>query len=98
MAKFNPLMIRYFGADRNRYHVIQQQGGMFWTGDFDNSGIADFADLGILLNNYNQHAPAAAVPVPEPGTLALATFGLLGALGLLIAARRKRFRIEPPAH
>ena len=57
--------------------------------DANGDGFVDFTDLGILLNNYNKIAPvlATAAPVPEPSTLALAA---LGALGLLIAARRKR--------
>ena len=64
------------------------QPGTYRDGDFDHSGTVDFIDLGILLNNFNESAPvfSSAAAVPEPSTLALAA---LGAIGLLIAARRK---------
>ena len=71
----------------NNYNDSGFSGVAQWNaGDFNDDHIADFADLGILLNNYNQTAPAliATAPGPEPGTLAL---GALGALGLLLAAR-----------
>ena len=89
-----------FPGDANGDHVVDftdlgillnnySQAGTFATGDFNNSGNVDFTDLGILLNNYNQTAPvfSPAAAVPEPNTLVLAG---IGAIGLIVATRRKR--------
>jgi len=33
MRNVNTVLIRYFGADWNRYHCLQRGDGMFWTGE-----------------------------------------------------------------
>ena len=72
------------------------QPGTFAAGDFNRSSTVDFTDLGILLNNYNQSAPTSAsvAAVPEPSSLLLVC---CAALGLIVAARRKRARIKSVA-
>ena len=67
------------------------------SGDFNNDGVVDVADLGLLATHYGQPGPAAAsferaassfpnLPaVPEPAALGLLAAGGLGAL-----ARRRR--------
>jgi hypothetical protein len=66
-----------------------QSTGVNWsTGDFNRDGKVDINDLTIVLANYNHNRGAPAMTaVPEPASLVLAA---VGALGLLVYARRKR--------
>ncbi|QNN21514.1 PEP-CTERM sorting domain-containing protein [Planctomycetales bacterium ZRK34] len=67
--------------------------GVDWIeGDFNLDGIVDIADLVLLSQNYGQEDPLSpssasvnAASTPEPGTL-----GMLGAITMLIAKRRRR--------
>lgn len=105
LSNFQTLAPPAFPGDANGDRVVgfadlgillnnYNQPGPFSSGDFDASGTVDFADLGMLLNNYHWHAPtlAPACLVPEPGTLVLAA---LGAVGLLMDARRVTRRVVP---
>ena len=33
MKNVNAILVRYYGADCNRYHLLQRGSGEFWTGD-----------------------------------------------------------------
>ena len=52
-----------------------QPGGLS-QGDFDGTGRIDLTDFGILKSNFGKVQKGAAVP--EPSTLLLAAFGLVG--------------------
>ena len=70
-------------SDLSTLLLHYNQPGIFTDGDFNTTGVVDFSDLSLLLLHYNQpSAPlAAAAPVPEPTSLALAVL-LFAAIGL----------------
>ena len=59
-------------------------------GDYNNNGIVDAADYTIWANNFGQSVCGEGpLAVPEPSTLTLATFGMIG---LLACGWRRRRR------
>ena len=66
----------------NNADGLPPAGVGFGGGDLDADGIVDSTDLGLLLNNFNFTSAAAVSAVPEPGTLGLFAYSLLGLLGL----------------
>ena len=58
MKNVNAILIRYCGADCNRYHVLQRGSGEFWMGDGGWSPILDCAKI-FRLHKDAQQACAA---------------------------------------
>ena len=56
------------------------EAGSWEQGDFDGNGQVDFPDFLALSANFGGAANAAA-PVPEPASLSITLFGLLGLIG-----------------
>ena len=54
----------------------------YTQGDIDLDGTVAFLDFLAFANNFGKSASAAAAAVPEPSSLLLGAFALLGALRL----------------
>ena len=80
MKNVNAILLRYFGADCNRYHVLQRGSGHFWTGD-GWSSILDCAKV------YRRHKDAqracVALQRRQYGGKAMRTFRLEVAVALV---------------
>jgi hypothetical protein len=57
MKNVNALLIRYFGSDANRHHVLQRASGKFWTGDSWCAKIIESSTPFIQLRHF---APSIA--------------------------------------
>jgi hypothetical protein len=80
MKNVNAILVRYFGADWNRYHCLQRGDGHFWTGD-GWSKILDCAKV------YRQHRDAqracVALQRQQYGGKPMRTFRLEVAVALV---------------
>ncbi len=70
----NQILIRYFGADWNRYHCLQRGDGKFWTGGEDWSRIMDCAR--IFRNYRDAKRECVALQRRQYGGKPLRTFKL----------------------
>ncbi len=72
-----------------------REGTFFWgDGDFNNDGVVDALDMGLLLENWNDSSPPPSalgaayevMMIPEPASVSLLT---LSAVALLLRRRRR---------
>jgi hypothetical protein len=89
-------------ADFQRLEVAFGNPGFWGNGDFDYSGIIDYADFVMLFNNYGQTLGQPAAPISPGDAMSLAAFaaanvpepaflGIAG-VGVAMLARRRRAR------
>ena len=65
-------------------HMGTPNSATLADGDFDGSGTVDFADLQLLIGNFDQTSGGAGT-IPEPATLCLLAFGAMA-----VIRRRRR--------
>lgn len=81
MKNVNAILIRYYGADWNRYHVLQRGSGEFWTGDGGWSPILDCAKV-FRLHTDAQRA-CLALQRRQYGGKPLRTFNMKAVVALV---------------
>jgi hypothetical protein len=76
----NALLIRYFGSDSNRYHILQRGNGDIWTGD----GWSRIMDCAKVFREYRDaQMECAALQRQQYGGKPQRTFKLEMAVSLV---------------
>jgi len=80
MRNVNTLMVRYFGADHNRYHCLQRGDGAFWTG----TGWSPIHDCAKVFRRHKDaQVECAAIQRRQYGGKPMRTFRLEIAVALV---------------
>src|SRR6516162_10036821 len=80
MRNVNAVLIRYFGADWNRYHCLQRGDGTFWTGE-GWSSVLDCAKVFRLHKDAQREC--AGIQLRQYGGKPMRTFRLEVAVALV---------------
>ena len=80
MKNANAILLRYFGSDCNRYHLLQRASGEFWTGD----GWSRILDCAKIFRKHGDAQRACAVlQRRQYGGLPMRTFRVEAVIALV---------------